>query len=123
VALLRQAVPRLTAVDLASAEYELDTATDSVTAANWRFHRALYRGAGWSRGLAIAEMLHAAMAPYVLLYLRSLGGGAPSDDEHRGVLDACRNGDADTAVALLEVHLDNAMHTVIDFLRCQPTPT
>ncbi len=122
VELLRQAVPRLSVVDLASADHELDLASTaaSMTEANWRFHRALYRGAGWARGLAIAEMLHAAMAPYVLLYLRSLGGRDPSDDEHRALLEACRIGDVDAAVDLLEVHLDNAMRTVIDFLRCDP---
>jgi DNA-binding GntR family transcriptional regulator len=136
VELLRQATPRLTVVDLAQAEHELDSApdadpmsssmpspttspmSDSVTAANWRFHRALYRSSGWSRGLAIAEMLHAAMAPYVLLYLRSLGGRDPSDVEHRALLDACRTGDTEMALELLRVHLDTATTTVIDFLRC-----
>jgi DNA-binding GntR family transcriptional regulator len=125
IELLRHAVPKLTVVDLAQAEHELDTAsgtdsvTHSVTAANWRFHRALYRSSGWARGLGIAEMLHAALAPYVLLYLRSLGGRDPSDDEHRALLDACRTGDTDAAIELLTLHLDNATTTVIDFLRCQ----
>ena len=128
IELLRHAVPELTVVDLAQAEHELDTArtdsvdgsvADSVTAANWRFHRALYGASNWSRGLAIAEMLHAAMAPYVLLYLRSLGGRDPSDEEHRALLAACRDGDVETAIELLTLHLDNATTTVIDFLRCQ----
>jgi DNA-binding GntR family transcriptional regulator len=143
IELLRHAVPRLSVVDLASAEYELDRAhltmrsttagthpaddsaagpaTDSATAANWRFHRALYRGAGWARGLAIAEMLHAAMAPYVQLYLRGLGGRDPSDDEHRALLESCRDGNVDAAIDLLTTHLDNATATVIDFLRSEPT--
>lgn len=123
IELLRQAIPRLTRVHIARAEHELDATpdADSATAANWHFHRALYRSSGWNRGLAIAEMLHAAMAPYVLLYLRSLGGSDPSDDEHRALLDACRAGDVDAAIDLLTVHLDSATTTVIDFLRSEET--
>lgn len=119
VELLRQAVPKLTVVDLAQAEHALDdpSSAGSATEANWLFHRALYGAARWPRGLAITEMLHAAMAPYVLLYLRSLGGSTPSHDERRALLEACRRGDVDAAVDLLQTHLDNAMHTVIDFLR------
>jgi len=123
VELLRQAVPKLNVVDLARAEHALadPTATGSVTEANWQFHRALYRAAQWPRGLAITEMLHAAMAPYVLLYLQSLAGSYPSDDERRALLEACRRGDVDAAIDLLRSHLDRTMHTVIDFLRSAGT--
>lgn len=117
VELLRQSVPNLTIVDLARAEHALDNGGTSPTEANWQFHRALYAPSGWNRGLAIAEMLHAAMAPYVLLYLRSLGGGTPSEDEHRALLVACRIGDGEMAVSLLERHLDGAASSVTDFLR------
>lgn len=115
--LLRQSVPRLTIVDLARAEHALDTTASSPTEANWQFHRALYAPSGWHRGLAIVEMLHAAMAPYVLLYLRSLGGNAPSEDEHRALLQACRGDRPDAALSLLETHVDGAASAVIDFLR------
>ncbi len=119
VELLRQAVPNLTAVDDARAAYVLDAtmSAGSVTETNWQFHRAIYEPARWPRGLAIAEVLHASMAPYVLLYLRSLGGSTPSDDEHRAILDACRSRDVDAATGLLEMHLEHAMNTVIAFLR------
>ena len=117
VELLRQAVPSLTIVDLARAEHALSHVGASPTEANWQFHRALYAPSGWNRGLAIAEMLHAAMAPYVLLYLNSLGGETPSEDEHRALLGACRTGDAEMAVSLLERHLDGAASAVTDFLR------
>jgi DNA-binding GntR family transcriptional regulator len=120
--LLRAAMPVLTVVDLAHAELALDERSVETTA-NWHFHRALYAASGWSRGIAIAELLHAAMAPYVLLYLRSLGGGAPSDAEHRALLDACSRRDVELAIELLARHLDNATRSVIDFLRCEPMPT
>lgn len=122
VDLLRRAVARITIVDLAAAEHAL--AADSsastpipTTETNWRFHLALYRASGWHKALAIAEQLHATMAPYVLLYLRSLGGDVPSDAEHLALLDACRRGHVDDAIELLEIHLDGAARTVIDFLQ------
>ena len=115
--LLERALPHLTIVDLAEAELALvDPASASSTEANWRFHRALYRASGWQRGLAICEMLHAAVAPYVVLYTESLGGANVSDEQHRALLDAARAGDPHTARAILERHLDDAATSVIEFL-------
>lgn len=120
IELLRQAIPNLSIVDLAKAQHALDTAGTSPTEANWRFHHALYAPSRWRRGLAIAEMLHAAMAPYVLLYLRT-GGATPSEGEHRAILAACRSGDIDVALSLLGTHLDGAASAVIDVLH-RPAP-
>lgn len=117
VNMLRHAIPNMTIVDLAEAELALDTGDLSVTEANWAFHRSLYQAAGWKRGLAIAEILHAAMAPYVLLYIESLGGAEHSDAEHVALLAACRGGDIDSATTLLQSHLASASTAVIDFLR------
>jgi DNA-binding GntR family transcriptional regulator len=117
--LLERSLPRLTIVDLAEAELALggDTGRSSdSTEANWRFHHALYRASGWTRGLAVCEMLHAAVAPYVVLYTRSLGGADTSDDQHRALLGAARTGDLPTALHVLEHHLDEAAAAVIEFL-------
>jgi len=106
--LLRRAVPRLTIVDLAEAELALCAEDTSLTEANWVFHRALYRASGWEQGVAMAEVLHAAVAPYVVLYTQGLGGAASSDAEHVALLDACRRGDVEAACTQLIVHLDSA---------------
>lgn len=116
VQLLRQAIPNLTIVDLAEAELALSNTGMGVTESNWAFHRAVYRASGWTRGLAIVEILHAAMAPYVLLYVESLGGAQDSDAEHAALLGACRSGDVEVAVGLLEDHLREAADSVVDFL-------
>lgn len=117
VQLLHQAVPNLSIVDLAEAELALTNTEMSVTESNWAFHRALYRASGWTRGLAIIENLHAAVAPYVLLYVDSLGGAADSEAGHEALLDACRTGDVETAVRLLAAHLSEAADAAIEFLR------
>lgn len=114
--LLRRAVPRLTIVDLAEAELALAGDGTTITEANWAFHRALYRAAGWQRGLAIVELLHAAVAPYVLLYTAELGGAAASDEEHGALLAACRSGEVEAALQVLEGHLDRAETTLVAWL-------
>ena len=106
--LLRRAVPRLTIVHLAEAELALDADGRTVTEANWAFHRALYQASGWTRGMAMVQGLHAAVAPYVALYTEGLGGAATSEDEHLRILQAARDGDAERACSLLEVHLREA---------------
>ncbi len=120
IRLLEQAMPRLSIVDLAEAEVSLAPMT-SVAESNWHFHRALYRASGWKRGLAMVEILHAAVAPYVVLYTQGLGGAEDSDSEHQALLDACRAGDLDAARQHLNRHLEGAATTLIDFLDGQHT--
>lgn len=116
VEMLRQAVPKMSIVDLAEAELALDDNALGVNASNWAFHRALYRASGWERGLAIVEILYAAVAPYVLLYIERLGGAEQSDAEHLALLDACRAGDVERAIGLLATHLADASTAVIGSL-------
>ncbi len=128
--LLQQALPRLSIVDLAEAELALTPAASansanseaSETEANWHFHRAIYQASGWQRGLAMAEILHVAVAPYVVLYTEGLGGAADSDAEHLALLDACRARDAGRALPLLDTHLAGAASTLINFLETRSSP-
>jgi DNA-binding GntR family transcriptional regulator len=114
--LIRRAIGRHTIVDFATAELALTSSSRTLTEANWEFHRALCDAAGWPRALAMVETLHAAVAPYVLLYTESLGGAAHSDAEHRELLEHCRAADARSAVRVLRVHLQAAAETLIGYL-------
>ena len=117
--LLSRAIPELSIVDLAEAEVALAAEGLSLTEANWFFHRALYRAAGWDRGLAMVEILHAAIAPYVVLYTEGLGGAGASEAEHAAILACCRNGDPTSANDLLVRHLDGASNVLMSFLLTQ----
>lgn len=114
--LLRRSIERLTIVDLAEAELALESDAPGGEA-NWRFHAALYGGAGWDRGVTIVGRLHAAVAPYVVLYTDDLRGSAVSDAQHHELLAHCRARRADDAVAVLESHLADAAAVLIDFLQ------
>jgi len=114
--LLRRAIGRRTIVDLATAELALTSPAHTLTEANWRFHRALYDAASWPRALTMVETLHAAVAPYVLLYTEGLGGAAHSDAEHHELLEHCRTGDARAAVRVLRVHIQSAADALAGYL-------
>jgi DNA-binding GntR family transcriptional regulator len=114
--LLSRAIGRHTIVDLASAELALTSDSRTLTESNWQFHRALYEAARWPRALGTIETMHAAVAPYVLLYTAGLGGAPQSDAEHHDLLDRCRAADAPAAIGVLRVHLRAAAEAVIDYL-------
>jgi DNA-binding GntR family transcriptional regulator len=114
--LLRRAIGRHTIVDLATAELSLKSDSRTLTEANWEFHRALYDAARWPRALATVETLHAAVAPYVLLYTEGLGGAAHSDAEHHALLEHCRAADARSAVRVLRVHVRAAAEALAGYL-------
>lgn len=114
--LLDHALPRLSVIDLAEAEVALGSDSLSLTERNWAFHRALYRASGWQRGLGMAEILHVAVAPYVILYTKRLGGAQDSEAEHAAILEACRRGDQETASEQLLSHLESAQQALVAFL-------
>ncbi len=103
--LLRQSIGQMSIVDIAEAGVALVGTSMTLTEANWAFHHALYRASGWSRGLAMTEILHAAVAPYVVLYTYGLGGAKHSNDQHAALLDHCRGKRTEAACKLLAAHL------------------
>lgn len=114
--LLERAIGRHTIVDLATAELALTNGGRTLTEANWQFHRALYDAAGWPRALTMVETLHAAVAPYVLLYTEGIGGAARSDAEHHELLESCRAADARSAARILRGHLRAAADALAGYL-------
>lgn len=120
--LLRRSIGQMSIVEMAEAEVALAGKGMTLTEANWAFHRALYRSSRWSRGLAVAEILNAAVAPYVLLYTQGLGGGAQSDEQHAALLDHCRGERMEAACDLLATHLKDAAAALINYLTGQSEP-
>ena len=105
---LRHAAPHLTPAILDRAEEACracDAATDvrAWEEANRRFHRILVAPCGMKRLLAAIDDLHAASARFLFSAWRS-EWEARTDQDHRAILTALRQGDVGTAVATLERH-------------------
>lgn len=120
-AVLARAIPRLTIANLQQAEdllsaldQEADPARWSML--NWSFHKVLYGPAGMPRLLDTLHTLHVNVARYLVLYLAEMDYQSTSQQEHRDILDACRFGNIEQAVARLEIHLQGAARQLRAFL-------
>ncbi len=111
---LERALPNLTDDDFATAAAVLDeeaSATDigRVGDINWRFHRLLY-GPGMGPHLrTILSTLLRLSERYVRLHLSRSDARRAAHDEHVALLAACRAGDRDHALNLLDDHLTKAI--------------
>jgi DNA-binding GntR family transcriptional regulator len=118
---LRRALPHLTIADLARAEKLLQAIDQEQNVArwselNWEFHATLYEAAGMPRLMDWLKTLHTQVARYLVLYLAGMDYQATSQQEHRAILAACRQGDIEAAAAHLEQHLKSAATQLIAFL-------
>ncbi|MDQ2102475.1 GntR family transcriptional regulator [Azospirillum isscasi] len=118
---LRLSLPALTAADLDQAEEliaEMDGEADPgrMGELNRRFHMTLYARAGRPRLLALAEQHLLAADRYLRFQFAALGYLPRSQDEHRALLAACREGDADTACRLVAEHVGQAAEQLAAFL-------
>lgn len=116
--LLREAIPAMEELDLDTAQQLLDQmiGNENITewgTLNWRFHEALYAPAKRRETLKILSRIHAALDRYVRLQIALTSGQLRAHQEHKEILDCCRQRDSDRAARLLETHI----HGVKDGLR------
>ncbi|MEO0569452.1 MAG: GntR family transcriptional regulator [Pseudomonadota bacterium] len=99
-------------MDVALARSDLE----AWAAADDRFHSELVRVGGNSRIMAIASMMidQVRRARNTTLYMRPLP--KKSNDDHRNVLAAITNGDAETARKVHRLHREHAKQIIIDLL-------
>lgn len=105
---LRLSVPNITGNDLRQAEEVLDlwdVEEDPATfaALNWRFHTVLYEPARQPRLMTMIRSLHASFDLYVGRYFAAwICLKVPAQRQHRHMVEACRRGDAEAAIVMLE---------------------
>ena len=122
---LRRAIPHLTIANLTQAETLLDAIEQEKSIAqwgelNWEFHALLYQPANLPRLMEWVRLLHINVARYLVIFLVGLEYQATSQREHRAILEACRQGQIETAVTLLEQHLQAAANKLVAFLQRAP---
>jgi len=110
----REAVPNLTEADLAEMAalvQQMETFEDGWEAfleLDKRFHLVLYRAAGSRRWLETIETLWRRSTRYMLASTAVSGAVDAIRDDHRVLLQACRERDADRAQATLLAHLGHS---------------
>ncbi len=123
--LIRRAVPRTMAADLATARGRADefaAALDrgraaDLGAANLALHLALYQPADRPRTIEVVRRLHAQCDRLLRLQLALTDGGAQAVREHRAILAAVRKADAARATRLVRDHILGAGRRLAAALR------
>jgi len=126
---LRQAVPRLTDEDLERAEKSLEAYEQALNdesdfdvwgELHWRFHSTLYAVANRTRSLSLIQTINNNADRYIRLHiLFSRDAHRNAKDEHRAILELCRQRDADAASQMLEQHISKAGHEMRVFIKQQ----
>lgn len=126
---LRQAVPRLTDEDLRRAEKSLEEYEQALNdesdfdvwgELHWRFHSTLYEAANRTRSLSLIQTINNNADRYIRLHiLFSRDAHRNAKDEHRAILELCRQRDAEAASQLLEQHISKAGHEMRVFIKQQ----
>ncbi len=120
-AALEQAVPLLGNAEIIRARSVLEimeTGADKHQwgELNWEFHATLYQAARMPMMLKTIHQLHNNVTRYLLLYLDRLSAWQRSREEHRALLNACRDKNTSQAVAILKTHLAKASDTLAAYL-------
>lgn len=127
---LRVAVPALTEPDvdaMAGLSADVDRAAAAgdvlaMTAANRRFHFAIFDAAGLPRLTRLLHQLWDATDAYRALYFRQEANRSRVADEHAGIIEALRAGQAQHVIELHEAHRGNSVDTVRAILERQAGP-
>jgi DNA-binding GntR family transcriptional regulator len=116
----RLAVPRMTGVTLDEIEQladQIDNHMGDVVALvelNHRFHSSLYAASGRRHLQDLIRMLRYRTQHYLRAYVADLGGMTMAQQEHRVIVEACRQGDAEKAGAVMEKHVRQVGRSLIN---------
>ncbi|MCM5557440.1 GntR family transcriptional regulator [Pleomorphomonas sp. JP5] len=119
-AVLERSIPHLTEADFARAAdliAEMDSEPDPARMGdlNRRFHMTLYGAAGRPKLIALTETHLTAFDRYLRFQLAAKGRSHLSQDDHRDMLDAARQGDTEGAIRTLRRHIDTAASNIAAF--------
>ncbi|MEQ8677248.1 MAG: GntR family transcriptional regulator [Aggregatilineales bacterium] len=118
---LRKAIPFLTPKEVIEAERileNIDHETDMTKWAelNWAYHETLYRPSKMYRLIQITKNLHNNVARYLLNNYLDKTYLEESQRQHRQLLENCKDGDINAAIATLEHHLGDPVAIFAEIL-------
>ncbi len=120
---VRLAVPRMTEATLAklnSIVDQLDAHLGDVARLvklNNQFHSTLYAASGRSHLCELTQILRHRTQHYLRAFIDYLGGMPQAQEEHRAVLEACRQGDVELAGFLIHDHVIQVGHAITEYVR------
>ena len=86
---------------------------------NHNFHFTLYCASGRRHLCELTSLLRHRTQHYLHAYISHLGGMPNAQEEHRAVIKACRNGDADRAATIIYDHVTHVGNSIIEYVRQQ----
>jgi DNA-binding GntR family transcriptional regulator len=90
---------------------------------HWQFHSALYAAANRARSLSLIRMINNNADRYIRLHiLFSRDAHRNAKDEHRAILEMCRERNAALASQLLEEHITKAGREMKEFIKRERRP-
>jgi DNA-binding GntR family transcriptional regulator len=118
---LRRAIPLLTDADFHKMDrilHAIDHETDMSKWAelNWAFHSAMYAPANLPRLTTTVQTMYNNVARYLLHNYLDRDYLAESQEQHRAILEACKQNDADLAVQRLLDHLGDPVKVFTDLV-------
>jgi DNA-binding GntR family transcriptional regulator len=121
---LRIAVPQMSDDDLETAERILrsyDAAPDPETwgEMNWAFHDTLYAPCNRPKLLAMIEANYGHVSRFIRGMISRTVGKERPQREHYELIAACRKGDVDRAVRLLDAHIVHTQKSLMALARRQ----
>lgn len=117
--LMRTAAPLLTAADLDEAERLVAAMDDAPTAwafseLNGRFHDLLYRAAERPLSKQILAMLQGHIQRMSFMQLSLAGFNRSSNEDHRAIVAALRQGDPEAAARAVAAHVNGVKDIVLE---------
>ncbi|WP_407657960.1 GntR family transcriptional regulator [Marinobacter orientalis] len=118
---VRLALPHMTEATFAQAERICQEFMDESNVGrwaelNWEFHACLYEPAQRPFLISLIRSIHDKVERYLRLQMALSDGKERADREHRAIIEACREGDADKVADMVERHLTGVCQTLYEHL-------
>lgn len=113
----RMDISDLARIERARRRAEIDAGTNDWSDSDMAFHEALYAPANRPRQIALIRRLRMTSELQVPAYQRLPGEAGRWLADHKAIVEACRAGRADDAVAILHDHIESARRIVLDAMR------
>jgi DNA-binding GntR family transcriptional regulator len=86
---------------------------------NHQFHSTLYAASGRRHLCDLNRTLRYRTQHYLHAYIEDSGSMSLAQEEHRRILEACREGDAEKAASLVGKHVAEVGRAIIEYVRLQ----